>query len=212
MAERQAVLDAFLKLVADQGWHGFVLHDVAEAAGVGMAELYAAFPSRMALLEAFLADIDRQVLAGAAPSLDPDETVRDRLFDTMMGRYDALRPHKDAVAALARGMSRDPAAAMALARVVARSMGVVLEAAGVSAEGWRGAVRRKGLLAVHMAVMRVWLNDDSTDQSRTMAALDHRLKRIERWAQAVDKVGKSVRSRRRRANSAEMSPEAPGSA
>lgn len=206
MAERQVVLDAFLKLAAERGWSGFVLRDVAEAAGVGIGDLYAAFPSRMALVEAFLADIDACVLAETEPSLDPDETVRDRLFDIMMRRYDALRPHKAFVAALAEGVSRDPVAAMALARLVNRSMGAVLEAAGVPADGWRGAVRRKGLMAIHMAVMRVWFNDDSTDQSRTMAALDHRLKRIERWAQAIDRVGKSGRYRR---PAAAPPPEAP---
>jgi rpsU-divergently transcribed protein len=212
MAERQALLDAFLELVADRGWNGFALRDVAEAAGVGMGALFAEFPSRMALVDAFLADIDRAVLADLAPSLDPDETVRDRLFDVMMRRYDALRPRKEAVAALAQGVARDPVAALALGRAVGRAMGVVLEASGVSAEGWRGAVRRKGLMAVHVAVMRVWLNDDSPDQSRTMAALDHRLKRIERWAHAIDKAGKSVRRRRRGADAPEAPSEAPGEA
>jgi AcrR family transcriptional regulator len=205
MAERQALIEAFLKLLAGKGWHGFALRDVAEAAGVSLAELYAAFPSRLALLEAFIADVDRQVLADVMPSLDPDETVRDRLFETMMRRYDVLRPHKDAVAAMAEGMARDPLAMLALSRTLDRSMAAVLEAAGVASDGLLGALRQKGLAAMHLAVLRVWLNDDSADQSKTMAALDHRLKRAERWAQAIDRIGK-FRGRRRRA---ETAPEAP---
>jgi len=208
MAERQAMVDAFLKLLAGKGWHGFALRDVAEAAGVSLAELYAAFPSRLALVEAFIADVDRQVLADAAPSLDPDETVRDRLFDAMMRRYDALRPHKEAVAALAEGVARDPLAVLALSRALDRSMAAVLEAAGVSSDGLAGTLRQKGLAAMHLAVLRVWLNDDSADQSRTMAALDHRLKRAERWAQSVDRFGKFAR-RRGRAGRAPEVPEAP---
>ncbi len=210
MADRQAMMDAFLKLLAEKGWHGFALRDVAEAAGVGLAELYIAFPSRTALVEAFLADIDHAVLDGTAPSLDPDETVRDRLFDTMMRRYDALRPHKEAVAALAEGLARDPLAALTLSRALGRSMAVVLEAAGVSAEGLSGTLRRNALAAMHVAVMRVWLRDDSADQSRTMATLDHRLKRAERWVQSLDRFGKSARRRGRPAASREAAPEAPG--
>lgn len=210
MAERQAVLDAFLKLLAEKGWQGFALRDVADAAGVGLADLYADFPSRQALLGAFVADIDRRVLAGTAPSLDPDETVRDRLFDVLMRRYDLLRPHKQAVAALVEGLARDPVAALAMSRPLGRSMAAMLEAAGVSADGWRGALRRNALAAMHMAVLRVWLQDDTVDQSKTMAALDHRLKRAERWAQAIDQIGKSRRGRKSPDDPAMAPPAAMG--
>ena len=210
MAERQAIVDAFLKLLAEKGWHGFALRDVAEAAGVSLGELYAAFPSRLALVQAFIADVDRQVLADVSPSLDPDETVRDRLFDAMMRRYDALRPHKAAVVALADGVARDPLAVLALSRTLNRSMAAVLEAAGVSADGLLGTLRQKGLAAMHLAVLRVWLKDDSADQSKTMAALDHRLKRAERWAQSIDRFGKIAR-RRHRPDRAPQTPPEPSS-
>jgi AcrR family transcriptional regulator len=209
MADRQAMLEAFLKLLAEKGWRGFALRDVAEAAGASMAELYDAFPSRLAMVETFMADIDRQVMAGTAPSLDPDETVRDRLFDAMMRRYDALRAHKDAVAALAEGLARDPIAALALSRSIGRSMAAMLEAAGVAADGARGMLRQKGLAAMHMAVLRVWLSDDSADLSKTMAALDHRLKRAERWVQAFDRMGKSGARWRRRRDTEHPAPETP---
>lgn len=196
MAERQAMIDAFLDLLAARGWRGFALRDVAEAAGVSLADLYAAFPSRLALFQGFIADVDRQVMAGATPSLDPEETVRDRLFDAMMRRFDALRARKEAMAAMAEAVPRDLLAVPAMARTLRRSMAVVLESAGVSAEGLQGAVRQKALAAMHLGVMRVWLGDDSPDQAKTMAALDHRLKRMERWAQTLDRFGKFAGKRR----------------
>jgi AcrR family transcriptional regulator len=207
MAERQAIIDAFLRLLAERGWRGFALRDVAEQTGAGLAELYAEFPSRLSLLATFMAGIDRDVLAGTTPSLDPDETVRDRLFDAMMRRYDVLRPHREAIAALTDGMARDPVAALALSSALLRSMTAVLEAAGVSADGWRGALRQKGLAAIHLAVLRVWLDDDSPDLAKTMAALDRRLKRAERWVQTLDRVGKSA-TRRRSADRPQQDPDA----
>jgi AcrR family transcriptional regulator len=207
MPDREAIRDAFLRLLADKGWRGFALRDVADAAGIGLADLYAAFPSRLALIEAFMADIDRQVLAGTSPSLDPDETVRDRLFDAMMRRYDALGPHKEAVARLAEGLARDPLAALALSRSMSRAMAAVLESAGVAADGVAGVLRQKGLAALHMAVLRVWLSDESADLAKTMAALDHRLKRAERWAQVVDRICKSRRPRRASGGTPEPVPQ-----
>jgi hypothetical protein len=113
------------------------------------------------------------------------------------------------VAELAEGLARDPLAALTLSRALGRSMAVVLEAAGVSADGLPGALRRNALAAMHLAVLRVWLSDDSADQSKTMAALDHRLKRAERWIQSLDRLGKSARRRRRAAASRDVPPESP---
>jgi len=196
--QRAAIIAAALKLIAARGWRDVTLRGVASEAAVPFAELYAAFPTKTAIVGAFLADIDRQVLAGVEDTPDPDETVRDRLFDTMMRRYDALRPHRDAVAALAEGLARDPLAALALRPALLRSTAVVLEAAGLTAEGFVGALRQKSLAALHASVLRTWLRDDSADLGKTMVALDSRLKALEGWAQRFDKIAKNVSSRRRR--------------
>ena len=83
-------LDAFLGLVAEKGYAAVALRDVAEAAGVGMADLYRVYPDKVALVAAFMARIDGEVLAGTPGRVDPEETARDRLFDVLMRRYDAL--------------------------------------------------------------------------------------------------------------------------
>ena len=61
-----------------------------------------------------------------------------------------------------------------------RSMRWMLEAADISTGGIRGAVAVKLTAAVYLSTMRVWRRDDSPDFARTMAALDARLRRIER--------------------------------
>jgi AcrR family transcriptional regulator len=198
--QRATIIAAALKLIAERGWRHVTLRGIAIEAAVPFAGLYALFPTKAAIVAGFLTDIDAKVLEGVEMTPDPDETVRDRLFDTMMRRYDALRPHRDAVAALAEGLARDPLAALALRSAMMRSMAVVLEAAGLSAEGFVGALRQKSLAAVHASVLRTWLRDDSADLGKTMVALDGRLKALEGWAQRIDKIGKRVSSRRRPAD------------
>ena len=63
---------------------------------------------------AFMARIDAEVLAGTPTRSDPEETVRDRLFDAMMRRYDALRPYREALGAIRRAGTRDPMLALAM--------------------------------------------------------------------------------------------------
>jgi hypothetical protein len=50
-----------------------------------------------------------------------------------------------------------------------------------------GAVRQNALAALYAGVSRVFDKDDSADLSKTMAALDSRLKTAEKWAQTLDK-------------------------
>jgi hypothetical protein len=61
----------------------------------------------------------------------------------------------------------------------ARSMTWMLEAAGVSTAGVPGNLRVKGLAAVYLNTLRIWIGDESVDQSRTMAALDRGLRELE---------------------------------
>jgi len=190
----EAALDAFLALIAEKGFAAVSLRDVAAAASLGLAELYRLYPDKVALMSAFTARIDREVLAGTAADLDPEETARDRLFDVMMRRYDALRPHREALAAMRRAAARDPVLAVALSPALRRSMALMLEAAAVPSDGLAGALRQNGLLAIHYAVSRTFDRDETTDLSKTMAALDSRLKIAERWSQLFERNKKKTRS------------------
>ena len=71
-----------------------------------------------------------------------------------------------------RSLPPDPFAAIGLAMAVERSMGAMLEAAGISATGLAGALRVRGLGLVHADVLRSFVDDDTADLAATMKALD----------------------------------------
>jgi AcrR family transcriptional regulator len=195
-------LDTFLALVAEKGFAEVSLRDVAQSAGLGMGELYRLHPGKVSLVSAFMARIDSEVLAGASREPDPEETARDRLFDVMMRRYDALRPHREALGEIRHATTRDPLLALALGPAVRRSMAAMLEVAGLSGDGLAGMLRQNGLLAIHYAVLRVFDRDETGDLSKTMAALDSRLKTAERWSQLFERY--RVSPRRRTSNTPEQ--------
>lgn len=174
------VIAAALKLAAERGWRRVSLHDIAEQAGVTLEELYGQFSSRDAILSAFVRGIDAQVLKSVDPE-DAAESPRHRLFAVIMNRFDALAPHKPAIAAIMRDCGGDMlTAASCLCRLIS-SMALMLEAAGISSAGLRGALRAKGLAVIYCATIRVWLSDDSADIAKTMAALDRYLDCAERF-------------------------------
>ncbi len=174
------VIAAALKLAAERGWRRVSLHDIAARAGVTLEELYGQFSSRDAILSAFVRGIDAQVLKSVDPE-DAAESPRHRLFAVIMSRFDALAPHKPAIAAIKRDCGGDMlTAAASLCRLIS-SMALMLEAAGISSAGLRGALRAKGLAVIYCATIRVWLSDDSADMAKTMAALDRHLDCAERF-------------------------------
>jgi len=180
------IIDAAMTLAGTNGWRRTGLADIAAEAGLSLAELYGRFRSKGAILDAFVQRIDRETLAGADKIASDDTTsVRDRLFDLIMRRFDALAPHKAAVASLARDLPASPMAALCTGGRLCRSMAWMASVAGVSTSGPLGLLRIKGLVAVYLYVMRVWLHDDSDDHAKTMSALDAALRRAEMFAQSV---------------------------
>jgi AcrR family transcriptional regulator len=184
-AQREGrIVDTALDLAAARGWRNVALADIAAAADLPLAELQRHYSSKYDILNAFIRRVDEAVLNEAGPP-DPDEPARDRLFDVIMKRFDALAPHKEGVRAILRDARRDPLAAAAVLPQSLRSMAWMLEAAGIDSSGLAGLARTKGLAAVYAATMRVWLDDDSADMAKTMAALDARLRQAERWANTL---------------------------
>lgn len=181
------IIDAALKLALKRGWHDLALADIAAAAKVSLPELAHLFPTKAAILAGWSRRIDAGVLAAAAEEELAGEPARDRIFDVLMLRFDALAPHKPVLRIIARDLGRDPVAATALVRPALQSLGWMLEAAGLDSSGVRGALRVRGLALIWAAAFRVWLGDGE-DQAKTMAELDRRLRQAEGLMETVSRL------------------------
>ena len=183
-SEVDRIIDAALALVATEGWRQVSLAAIAAAAGLPILQVYRIFRSKQAILAALYRRVDAIVLA-EPPAAEADERPRDRLFDLLMRRFDALQPYKPALDVLRRELPHDPPTALCAGVSLLRSMRWMLEAADIPTSGMRGAVAVKLATAAYLSAMRVWQRDDSPDLARTMASLDARLRRIERWLAAA---------------------------
>ena len=180
----ERIIEAALELAATENWASVTLGAIAEKAGVSLVQLHGTFGSKAAILDAFVEIIDHAVLAGIGKE-DLSESPRDRLFDSLMRRLDALQPRKAAIGSILRGLVCDPLAlACALPRTL-KSMAWTLEAAGIPSSGPAGRIKTKGLAAIYGSTLRVWLGDESADMSRTMAHLDLRLRQADRLVSLI---------------------------
>jgi AcrR family transcriptional regulator len=177
---------ALNELIVERGWSGVTMAGLADRAGIDLLGLYEAADTRAKALIGAFSRLDRQVLAAGAA--DAADTPRDRVFEIMMRRYDALVPWRAALKRLVRELPFDPPSLLAVNFAAERAMARMLEAARLGGDGLAGQIRRRGLLAIHLAVLRVFVDDDTPDLSATMKALDSRLKSIERWAEMLERI------------------------
>ena len=182
------VIDAALGLAADRPWRRVSLADIAGEAGIRLDQLHALFRSKAAILDAFTARIDAEVIRGTDEEAAA-EPVRDRLFDVLARRFEALRPHRAALASILRENLTAPDSGYCGGRRLLRSMTWSLETAGVGGSGPFGAVRVRGLAALFMSSLLVFLRDDSPDLERTMAHLDRNLSRADRLMARLARPG-----------------------
>jgi AcrR family transcriptional regulator len=184
-SERERVIEAFLALLGDKPMEEIGFGEIAARANVPLAQLRTLFGSKLAILAAHIKEIDRQVLGGIDADMT-EEPPRERLFDVLMRRIDALTPYKAAVRSLVRSAGRNPSLALALNGFAARSQQWMLTAADIPASGPAGALRAQGLALLFASVLRTWLNDEDPGLARTMSALDRALARGQRLSGFLD--------------------------
>jgi len=190
-SEPDRIVAAFLALLAEKSFERIELSEIATRAGVSLGGLRTEFSSTLAIYAAHVKSIDRAVLAGGDGDM-AEEPPRERLFDVLMRRIEALAPHKEAVRSLLRSTSCNPSLALALNCLAVRSMQWMLTAADIHASGPRGMLRAQGLAMLWVRVLRTFVNDEDEGRARTMAQLDRALGRGARLVGLLDDLCRFV--------------------
>jgi AcrR family transcriptional regulator len=185
LADRDRIIEAFLALLAEQSFEDIGYADIAARAGVSLATLRGEFGSKLPIVAAYVKAIDRKVLAGGDADM-AEEPPRERLFDVLMRRLEALAPDKAAIRSLMRSARRYPGLALALNGLAVRSQQWMLTAANIDSAGPKGMLRAQGVALLFAGVLRTFVNDEDEGLARTMAALDRALARGQRWSGFLD--------------------------
>lgn len=179
-------VDAALDLAARQPWSDVALADVAGAAGVDLAAFDAAGIDAENLLARIEARFDAAMLQGVS-GVDRTERARDRLFEALMRRFDAMEPARAALRSIRTAQTSDPALSLLAMRARIRTANRALRAAGLDPSGLAGRLRSAGLARVIAKTEASW-RADGPDLSRTMATLDQALSDAEGAARRLNSL------------------------
>ncbi len=203
---RNRIVDAMMALAAERPWEEVTLDAIAERAGATLVAVRAAYASRFEMLADFVKRIDERVLSGIDRDM-ADEAPREKLFDVLFSRLEALGPYRQAIRNIGAGARGYPLMMLELNRMATGSMAWMLTAAGIATTGGMGVLRAQGLALVWARVLRVWLDDDDPGLARTMAELDRLLRQAERTIIRLDRLARIVRGAPPRPGSRKPSDE-----
>jgi hypothetical protein len=182
-AVRRDLARAALTLAASRAWAQVTLLDLANACSRSAGELYGATVGEA--IDCVEESFDRAIAEDLVEQ-DGSQSVRDRLFDLIMKRFEAMEPHRAAVLAMEVGQDRDPMALGAAHQRNTRTARWVLALAGLEADHMTGQARGQGLAVIIGQARAAWRTDTDGDFAKTLASLDKNLRRAEemfgRWA------------------------------
>lgn len=182
---------AALKLAETEKWSRLSLAEIAAEAGLSLKDFHGV-ADKQTLSEAVEPAFDAAMSEG---SVDADEDARTRLFDVIMMRFEAMEEVRDGAMSYLRWRDRsfDGLALRLKARAETAKWAIVC--AGL--DGTSKLPRGLQITALAWAIAqaeRAWRQETGADLSRTMAALDAELIKIEErleWINARRRKGRA---------------------
>jgi len=171
-------LQAALRLAATQPWSSLTLRAIADEAGLPLSAFLGVADRDGLALEAD-AHFDR---AMSSEGLDMDDLARERLFDVIMLRFEAMEPHREGLLSLYRSVDRSPVLRLQRLKARRQSAEWALISAGLdsSGSGVPLRVRALGLAWVLARTEEAWRRETDPGYAKTMSALDKGLREAER--------------------------------
>ena len=171
----ELALLAALRLAAETPWGDITLTAIANEAGLSLGDLYGL--TRDDLVDAFEEYFDRAMSAEGPAGGD---SPRERLFDVIMLRFEAMETFRAGAVSMMRDRDRTPRLLLKLPRRRAESAHWALVSAGLDDDSGAPLSLKIAAVAVVIAqTERAWRKDKHGDFALTMAALDKSLRAAE---------------------------------
>ena len=174
------------KLIEKKGWSYFSLKNLAKENKSDLESIKFFFKNKSQFLESFSEMIDNKVLA----NIDKDEfnknSIKDNLFELIMLRFENLNHYKTGLKILLSDLKKSPVELKKIMKKVLDSMDLFLEIANVKNNYLMDFIKVNIIFIIYSYVFNVWLDDQSSEMSKTMAELDKWLSKAEFYIKKIN--------------------------
>lgn len=169
-------LKAALDLAASRAWTDIPLTDIAAKAKLSLSDFHG-LASREDLVEALDGWFDKAMSAEGVPD---DTSPRERLFEVIMLRFEAMEPYRAGLTEILKFRETSLTHLVRLPQHRHATAAWALASAGLDDDaGAPASLKRIAIAFVIAETERAWRRETSGDFALTMAALDKGLRRAE---------------------------------
>ena len=143
--------------------------------------------SQMAMIEAWIATIDREMADKMTPEKLGAMKVRERIRSLVQFRLDAVRGQEEALRRATAIMAMPQNAAASL-KTAWNSADIMWRLAGDTATDWNHYTKRTILAGIYGATLAVFVSDESEDKQETHAFLDRRIDGVMKFEKAKSQL------------------------
>jgi ubiquinone biosynthesis protein COQ9 len=168
------------------GWGEGAVASAAAALGIVPSVAGLVFDSKTAMIDAWFAAVDDDMLAVLPPETLAAMKIRERITGLVETRLALVEPHKEALRR-ALALLAMPHNVRLAAKLGWRAADVMWRAAGDKATDYNHYSKRAILGSVYAATLAVFMNDDSEGHAETRAFLGRRIDGVMRFEKAKAK-------------------------
>lgn len=185
------IVDTALVLANRHSWETIRLHEVAEAAGIGLEDIRRHFREKDALIDAWFDRADAAMLGDAASVDFMRLPVRQRLERALLTWLGTLQPYRRVTREMILAKCEPGHVHVQFPAVmrISRTVQWLREAAGVKDAFVHRALAETVLTGIYLAVFTRWLNDDSAESAQTRRLLSKLLGQAEWMARTLPGFG-----------------------
>jgi ubiquinone biosynthesis protein COQ9 len=168
------------------GWGDAAVANAATALGIAPAVARLVFNSKAAMIDAWFASVDADMLAALPAATLGHMKIRERIAALVEARLALVAPDKEALRRALAILAMPQNVALA-ARLGWRAADAMWRAAGDTATDYNHYTKRAILASVYAATLAVFMNDESDGHSETREFLARRIDGIMRFEKAKAK-------------------------
>lgn len=174
------------KLIEKKGWKYFSLKSLAKENKSDLESIKIFFKNKSQFLKSFSEMIDNKVLANIDKEEFNKNSIKDNLFELIMLRFENLNPYKTGLKILLSDLKKSPVELKKIMKKVLDSMDLFLEIANVKNNYLMDFIKVNIIFIIYSYVFNVWLDDQSSEMSKTMAELDKWLSKAEFYGKKIN--------------------------
>ena len=176
------LIDASFKIIEIEGWNNFSLKKLAESQKISLKEIINILKSKSQILKEFSKMIDHKVENNFDIKDLENTSIKDNLFELIMLRLEYMQPYRKTLRIIIEVLKTNPLIAKSVTTNILNSIDFYLELTNAYDDSFFDIFKKKSIFVIYSYIFTIWLDDNSTELSKTMSELDRLLTFSEKLA------------------------------